>query len=60
MPFQSKAQVGKMHVLEEEGKVPKGTSHRWAHETPGGIGNLPKHKKKNRGKYSHMRNKLRE
>lgn len=46
MPFKSKAQAKKFRVMEAKGEIPKGTSHRWSHHTPGGIKNLPEHKKK--------------
>ena len=34
MPFKSKSQMGKMAVLEKQGKVKKGTVKEWAAETP--------------------------
>jgi len=45
MPFKSKAQVGKMAMLEKEGKVKKGTMKEWAAETPN-MKKLPKKLKK--------------
>lgn len=45
VPFKSKAQVGKMAILEKEGKVKKGTVKEWASETPN-MKKLPEHKKK--------------
>lgn len=45
MPFKSKAQVKKFAILEKEGKLPKGTTKKWAAETPS-MKKLPKKKKK--------------
>ena len=44
MPFESKRQARKFRAMEARGEVPKGTSHRWSHETPGGVRNLPERK----------------
>ncbi len=41
MPFKSRAQLAKFALLEEEGKLPKGTTALWAAETPD-IKKLPK------------------
>lgn len=49
MPFKSKAQVGKIAILEKEGKVKKGTVKEWASETPN-MKKLPKHKKPDKKK----------
>jgi hypothetical protein len=43
VPFKTQFQAKKFRVMESEGSLPKGTSHQWAHETPGGIGSLPEH-----------------
>jgi len=40
MPFRSKAQMRWMFWAEKQGKLPKGTARRWAHETPN-IKRLP-------------------
>ena len=45
MPFKSKAQVGKMAILEKEGKVKKGTFKEFAEATPS-IKALPNKVKK--------------
>lgn len=45
MPFKSKAQIGKLAILEKQGKLPKGTVKKWAKETPN-IKKLPKKLKK--------------
>jgi len=50
MPFRSKRQNRKFRAMEARGELPKGTAHRWAHETPGGVRNLPERAKKKRGK----------
>lgn len=34
MPFKSEAQRRKIHELEEQGKLPKGTAEKWEAETP--------------------------
>lgn len=34
MPFKSKAQARYFRVAEAQGKLPKGTAHRWAKHTP--------------------------
>lgn len=47
MPFKSRAQMRKMALLEKQGKLPKGTVHQWARETPS-IKKLPKKKAKSR------------
>lgn len=52
MPFRSKAQNAKFHVMEDRGELPKGTAHRWAHHTPGGIKSLPEHVKKHGKKHT--------
>lgn len=44
-PFQSQAQARKFRAMEARGEIPKGTSSRWAHHTPGGIKSLPERKK---------------
>lgn len=44
-PFRSKAQIKKFEVLEKEGKLPKGTTSQWVHETKN-INRLPEHKRK--------------
>jgi hypothetical protein len=51
MPIKSKAQMRKLAVLEKQGKVPEGTLHRWAEETPN-MKSLPERKGggKRRGK----------
>lgn len=49
MPYKSKAQIGKMRVLEKEGKLKPGTNAEWARETPN-IKKLPKHVKKKKKK----------
>ena len=36
MPFKSLAQKRKMHELEAQGKLAKGTTKRWISETPKG------------------------
>jgi hypothetical protein len=36
MPFKSEAQRRKMHELEKQGKLKKGTAKAWAAETPKG------------------------
>lgn len=41
MPFKSKAQVGKIAILEKEGKVKKGTFKEFADATPD-MKKLPK------------------
>jgi hypothetical protein len=46
MPFKSQCQAKKFRVMEAQGELPKGTSHRWAEHTPGGIKSLPEKKKK--------------
>lgn len=33
MPFQSKAQMRKIAALERQGKLPKGTTRKWARKT---------------------------
>ena len=48
MPFQSKSQMRAFRAKEAEGEMPKGTAHKWAHETPGGIKGLPERKGKGR------------
>jgi hypothetical protein len=45
MPFHSKAQIGKIAVLEKQGKVPKGTFKEFAKKTPK-MKKLPKKVKK--------------
>ncbi len=40
MPFKSKAQLRKFHVMEDSGEIPEGTSHRWAKHTKS-ISKLP-------------------
>ena len=45
MPFKSKAQLKKFAMLEKAGKLPKGTTSQWAHETKN-IKRLPEHIKK--------------
>lgn len=45
MPFESKAQARLFRAKEARGELPKGTSHRWAHES-GDIKRLPEHKRK--------------
>lgn len=40
MPFKSKSQVKKFGALERAGKIPKGTTKRWAKHTPN-IKSLP-------------------
>jgi hypothetical protein len=45
MPFKSKAQSMKFRVMEARGEIPKGTSHRWAKHTPGGVKSLPDKKR---------------
>lgn len=40
MPFRSRKQIAKMAMMEHEGKLAKGTVHRWAEETPN-IKDLP-------------------
>lgn len=45
MPAKSKAQLGKLFVLEKEGKLKKGTAKEFARETPN-IKKLPEHVKK--------------
>jgi hypothetical protein len=45
MPFVSKAQSRLFRAKEARGELPEGTSHRWAHETPGGVKSLPETKK---------------
>lgn len=47
MPFKSKAQTRKLAVLERQGKVPKGTVHRWAQHTPS-MKKLPERARKKR------------
>jgi len=49
MPFKSKAQVGKMAILEKEGKVKKGTFQEFADATPN-MKKLPKKLKKKTAK----------
>lgn len=44
-PFKSKAQLGKIAVLEKQGKLPKGTVKKWSKETKD-IKHLPKKVKK--------------
>ena len=44
-PLKSKAQLGKLAILEKEGKVKKGTVKEFAKETPN-IKKLPEHVKK--------------
>lgn len=41
MPFTSKKQSRWMRAAEARGEIPKGTSSRWAHHTPGGVKGLP-------------------
>ena len=36
MPFKSRAQAAKIAELEKEGKVKRGTTKKWAAETPKG------------------------
>ena len=43
MPLKSKAQMRKLAMLEKQGKVPKGTLHEWAEETPN-MKSLPERK----------------
>ena len=45
MPFKSKAQMRKFFEMEKQGKLPKGTSKEWAHETKN-IKKLPNKVKK--------------
>jgi len=45
MPAKSRAQIGKLFILEKEGKLKKGTAEEWVRETPD-IKSLPKHVKK--------------
>lgn len=45
MPFKSRAQVGKMAILQKEGKLKKGTFQEFADATPS-IKKLPEHVKK--------------
>lgn len=33
MPFKSQAQMKKFRILEDEGKIPKGTTDKWLEET---------------------------
>lgn len=55
MPFRSKAQNRWMRWAEAKGKLKKGTAHRWAHETPGGVKNLPEFKRRKKSlKKGHM------
>lgn len=49
MPAKSKAQLGKLFILEKQGKLKKGTAKHWAEETPN-IKSLPKHVKKRKKK----------
>lgn len=44
MPFKSKAQARYFRVAEAQGKLPKGTAHRWAQHTPD-MKHLPEKKK---------------
>jgi hypothetical protein len=46
MPFKSKSQSKAFHAMENDGRMKKGTAHKWAHETPGGVRNLPERVKK--------------
>ncbi len=49
MPFKSQAQMKKFFAMEARGEIPKGTSRKWADETPN-MKALPKKvskKKKN-------------
>lgn len=34
MPFKSRSQMRKFAIMEKEGKLAKGTTERWAAETP--------------------------
>lgn len=45
MPFQSQKQIAKIAELERQGKIKKGTSEKWAKETPN-IKKLPVRKVK--------------
>lgn len=54
MPYQSQAQMRKFFALEDEGKLPKGTAKKWAHETPD-VKSLPEHKGEKPKRYSDMR-----
>ncbi len=45
MPAKSKAQLGKLFVLEKQGKLKKGTAKEFARATPD-IKKLPQHVKK--------------
>jgi len=40
MPFKSKSQIRKFFIMEEQGRLPKGTIKRWIKETRN-IKNLP-------------------
>lgn len=41
MPFKSKSQVRAFHAMENDGRMKKGTAHKWARETPGRVKDLP-------------------
>ena len=43
MPFKSKAQMRKFHVMEKRGEIPKGTTAKWARHTKS-IKKLPEKK----------------
>lgn len=49
MPYKSEQQRKWMFWAEKHGKVKKGIAKLWAKETPN-LNNLPKYKKKERGK----------
>lgn len=44
MPARSKAQLGKLFVLQRQGKLKPGTAEEFARETPD-VSNLPEHVK---------------
>ncbi|MEW6096542.1 MAG: hypothetical protein AB1567_08460 [bacterium] len=49
MPFKSKRQARWMFWAEKQGRLPKGTARRWAHETPS-IKRLPEKKREIKSK----------